>query len=229
MGTDVEGLRALLGMAMKASAVLVRTDRDGRGSGLFAPLERGLTLLGCSHVLGSGEWAVEIPSVTPPATSERDVFERPMRDRKTLLHRVVLAGTVTELDFAFADLAPLGAGEPPLAIDAYLGALKTTPNDELLYAFGAWNRDTLLPGRVLERSASYESHMRFLGEDEHGCYRFGLNGLHQGHDFYRGASGAPIVDERGFVVALLAGGDVKESVLRGVPLARALREAGLAK
>jgi hypothetical protein len=53
-----------------------------------------------------------------------------------------------------------------------------------------------------------------------GVLTFDLARKHQGHKYYRGASGAPIADSAGHIVALLLGGDSVSDVLWGVELAR---------
>jgi len=91
------------------------------------------------------------------------------------------------------------------------------------YGFMAWNRDTVFPLNVVERLPAFEVGMEFLGSTASGMYRFRLEGKHKGHAFYRGASGAPIADAEGAIVALLANGDEADSdIVQGAPFADAM-------
>lgn len=53
-----------------------------------------------------------------------------------------------------------------------------------------------------------------------GLYAFQLPLEHPGHDFYRGCSGAPIIDIEGNIVALVCRGCVEESLIYGFPIER---------
>jgi hypothetical protein len=79
---------------------------------------------------------------------------------------------------------------------------------------------------VVERFPAYEIGMEFIGTDPRGMYRFRLEGKHKGHDFYRGASGAPIADREGVIIALVANGDeAGDDIIQGVPFADAMAVA----
>lgn len=51
-------------------------------------------------------------------------------------------------------------------------------------------------------------------------FAFQLPVEHPGHDFFRGCSGAPIIDEEGRVVALVCEGSIADSIIYGVSLRR---------
>jgi len=60
--------------------------------------------------------------------------------------------------------------------------------------------------------------MTFDGlEQDSGLHRFIVRGEHRG-DEYRGASGAPIINEAGMVVSIVKGGDKGKRLIRGFPL-----------
>lgn len=49
-------------------------------------------------------------------------------------------------------------------------------------------------------------------------YKFKLPKKHPGHEYFRGTSGAPIMDNEGNVVALVCEGDVNEDLIFGVSI-----------
>jgi hypothetical protein len=61
--------------------------------------------------------------------------------------------------------------------------------------------------------------IRFVGE-AYGLYKFQLPGEHPGDKFFKGCSGAPIVDLAGNVVALVVGGRAPEPAIYGFPINR---------
>ena len=61
--------------------------------------------------------------------------------------------------------------------------------------------------------------MRYSETDaDTGLYKFELARKHQGHSYYKGASGAPIADPEGRIISMLVCGDEDEVFLYGVPL-----------
>ncbi len=110
-----------------------------------------------------------------------------------------------------------------LEFSFYRGPLDQTPalNDEP-YTFAAWNRALIIPAGVtlVERSASYETCMAYTGSNPDGRYVFKLARAHQGHEYYRGASGAPIVSPEGVIVSMVLGGCEKKNEIYGLPLAK---------
>ena len=73
---------------------------------------------------------------------------------------------------------------------------------------------------LVERSASYETCMAYTGSNPDGRYVFKLARAHQGHEYYRGASGAPIVSPEGVIVSMVLGGCEKKNEIYGLPLAK---------
>jgi hypothetical protein len=61
--------------------------------------------------------------------------------------------------------------------------------------------------------------LSFVGQRDD-LLAFQLPVKHPGHDFFRGCSGAPIIDEEGRVVALVCEGNLEESIIYGVSLRR---------
>jgi hypothetical protein len=63
-----------------------------------------------------------------------------------------------------------------------------------------------------------ESNMRFVQKKGH-FYIFNLANKHKGHEYYKGCSGAPIMDSAGEVYALVAGGNIRKNQIYGISLA----------
>lgn len=110
-----------------------------------------------------------------------------------------------------------------LEFQFYQGPLDASPvpNDEP-YTFAAWNRATIIPAGTtfLERSPAYETCMTFSGVNSDGLYVFNLARPHQGHSYYRGASGAPIAAPDGTIVSIVLGGNETKNEIHGLPLAK---------
>ncbi|MCK9316534.1 MAG: hypothetical protein M0Q48_10400 [Verrucomicrobia bacterium] len=102
----------------------------------------------------------------------------------------------------------------------YQGPLDKDPilNNEP-YSYAAWNRAEMFTcDATLKRYPSYETDMTYVGKDEQGIYFFKLIEKHKGHDYYRGASGAPIVDHEGAIVSMVLGGDEANNLIFGAPI-----------
>lgn len=226
-----EGINAFLQSMDQVSLALVRLDVPKsdeerpalRGSGLLVECNGDLLIVTCAHVVRRGEWGVEIRTSTSPGTSERRIFETPVDKRVTPIRTLASARTVKAWDFACISFEA-GRGTTELGtLPTYKGPIDRRPVAGEPYGFISWNRDTILPLNVVERSPAFEVGMEFVGADESGMYRFRLAGEHKGHPFYRGASGAPIADREGAVVALLANGEeAHQDILKGVPFADAM-------
>jgi hypothetical protein len=70
---------------------------------------------------------------------------------------------------------------------------------------------------VLPLYCCYELFLELVDQDEHINY-FKIAREFQGHDYYRGASGSPIVDEEGAITSILIGGDEEKGILKGFRL-----------
>jgi hypothetical protein len=113
-------------------------------------------------------------------------------------------------------------GDATLIIPHYQGPLDTPPDPKIPCGFAAYKAvEYHEPVRKLWREPRYEINMQFVGRDEkNGLYKLALPRRHQGHDYYRGCSGAPIADATGRIVSLVIEGpeDEKEDVIWGSPL-----------
>ena len=61
--------------------------------------------------------------------------------------------------------------------------------------------------------------LSFVGQRDDLCV-FQLPVEHPGHDFFKGCSGVPIIDEKGRVVALVCQGSIEDSMIYGITLRR---------
>jgi hypothetical protein len=106
-----------------------------------------------------------------------------------------------------------------IGLNAYHGSLgkRATPAER--YHFAAAVPRFFDPfRRELVREPVFEFDMIYDGDDGRGFNRFRVGGAHRG-DEYKGASGAPILDSDGSIVALVQGGCPSQGVVFGVPLA----------
>lgn len=197
-----------------ASGILVATDGD--------PL-----LLTAGHIFdGDVPWTLETSLSAAGLT-----LHLGLRDLQFLMHLDFDVGVAREIDLAWATISRKEVKEaleshPAFAhasceLPLYQGPLTDTPTKDALYGYAAWNRVELHEeARTLLREASFEIEMCFTRTNEAGLYEFSLARTHRGHDYYQGASGAPIADEEGRIVALVVGGDYVADILWGVPLSR---------
>lgn len=202
------------------------------GSGFVVKHEKGLFLLSAKHVLGHGTWGLERGGLTDVkhAVEVRDCKGTPLMPLK----QIRLSGS--------ADLAVVllrdGEGTPDAStVRMYQGPLDGIPNADEPYFYCARNQAkayVLFEKMVLDRENSFEPFMNYDGieteppaqggPDFRGCYRFRVaRKVPKGHDFYKGASGAPIIASDGAVISLVQGGDAVGTIY-GVPLASALKE-----
>ncbi|MBL4845537.1 MAG: tetratricopeptide repeat protein [Planctomycetes bacterium] len=187
-------------------------------SGCFVEKKDGeLSLYTANHTVKEGEWAWEtgirlgtdgslllpIPS-RRVVDSARDFAQIPMSLEQ-----------LRDARRSFPELE-----EVPFQVPIYRGPLGL-PRKDQLYGFAAANNARLIQQRerYLVRDYSYEIGMTFEGVDaDSGLYRFRLARKHQGDNYYAGASGAPIADQEGQIVALVSSGDARAGIIFGIPL-----------
>ncbi|MDQ3279799.1 MAG: hypothetical protein M3Q69_00130 [Acidobacteriota bacterium] len=206
---------------------LLNADERGIASGLILRRPHGLVLLTAGHsFMKEGEWTLETNVVVQGQT-----LSLALPNLHILLSIDARPGVVTPIDVAWAPLDEavlariLDEIEPrrkrKLVLPQYAGPIDEPADPESLYGYAAKNLGFVDPYRkefVLE--LSYEVGMTFRGEREDGLFVFKLARPHQGHEYYSGASGAPIADESGRVVSILLGGEPARNELYGLPLYR---------
>ncbi len=216
---------------------LVRLDSQERPlcgfcSGFLIERSSKIYVLSAGHGLRRGNWYLQ--THIADHTAAKSVLI-PMNGVFTLTSiRLPLEddGVIRSIDFAWCEVpfAPLARemkakpylieGKPFLR---YTGQLDTNPLADAPYTYAAHNRVQYGDAfrSYLDQEASYETCMEYDGtEEERGLYRFKLARKHQGHAYYKGASGSPIFAPEGTVVSLLLRGDTSSDILYGLPLSQ---------
>ncbi len=212
-------------------ALICDVDRfpktTARGSGFLVPHGADFLLLTAGHLFDKGQrWTLETA-----IAAEGGCFHAPLRELQTFAQVRLGPVAAEEVDLAWASIARadfLSALDDRRAKDAcaevpvYCGPLDTKPAMNELYAFAAFNRAVFDPNdATLIRERSYELSMTVRERDERaGTVTFDLARTHQGDAYYQGASGAPIADSQGRIVAVLCGPGNAPDTLWGTEIAR---------
>ncbi len=101
-----------------------------------------------------------------------------------------------------------------------LGPLDEEPSTQEVYGFASWSQVELIEDNAtLFRNEAYECFMEFVERDQvTDLYTFKLSREHQGHDYYHGASGAPIADPTGKIVSIVIRGCEAGNLIYGTAL-----------
>lgn len=201
---------------------------SGVASGIIVRFSRRLILLTAGHIFDRpGRWTMETSTVVDGKT-----LHLHLPDVQRLCSVEVRSGKDSDIDLAWAPLDCEAVKEQmrrdaamrdrAVKLPVYIGPLDLIPERSEAYGFAAHNRVEMHGARHLYSQPSFEVGMAFKGyHAESGLYEFELSRLHQGHDYYSGASGAPIANAEGKIVSLLVSGDQDGGPrLWGVPLAR---------
>jgi hypothetical protein len=226
LANEAEAVQAFVEHMLKYTVRLVRNattfpQRTSIASGLLLCRGREPTLVTAGHIFGkAGDWTIETSVVGAGKSLHLRLMDvqRPSSVCKT---------RVRVPDFAWATVRPDAARQmldqataARLELDCYRGPIEP-PNPDVGYGFAAWNRvEFHEPLSTLVREASYELAMKYVRTLSSGAYEFQLSGKHRGDDYYRGASGAPIADEEGRIVALVLRGSSARNTIVGAPLAK---------
>lgn len=210
----------------------------GLASGFIVQRSGSLFLISAGHALRKEGWCLET-DVHFEDTHETLLL--PLNDVMsfTSVDLTTFAPEPMEFAFALLDIEKLNAQacemnqrlpDEPISFTTYLGPLDDEPvPGEADYSYASWHsKGSALytdlspqsPGKYrLDRQAGVEFGMTYLGRTpDGGLYRFALAGTKRKDDYYRGSSGAPIVDRRGKVVSVLIGADCSPNVLTGLPV-----------
>jgi hypothetical protein len=193
----------------------------GIGSGVLLQRPAGLVLLTAGHNFDRpGAWTLETDIVVG-----RQTLMLPIPNPQRLLQVDLETGESSNVDVAWARLGPRrlqGAPEPkgePIALNVYLGPIDGVPSAEHDYGFATYSRVELHESvSTLLRDPAWEVEMTYEGVSQTGLHEFRLAGPHKGHDYYEGASGAPIADETGQIVSILVSGVEEENIVYGFPI-----------
>ncbi len=149
---------------------------------------------------------------------------------------VIDASDVPAGDFAWSPFDPTALSKKlrdfsgpkaPLPYEYYQGPLDRSLAPRETCVLAAHSRGTIEHLRLtyLRREVCVQD-LQFQFTNEKGHHVFKPIGGHQGHDFYRGASGAPIANSNGELVSMLIGGDDARDEIYGQPLALIAHLAG---
>ncbi len=143
---------------------------------------------------------------------------------------------VPAADFAWAPFEPKAIGEKlksfkepkqPITFEYYHGPLDRTIAPGETCVLAAHSRGTIEALRLtyLRRDACIQD-LEFQSTNDKGHHVFKPAGGHQGHAFYRGASGAPIAKSDGVIVSMLIDGSDSGDEIWGQPLPSIAHLAG---
>ncbi|MBA4191191.1 MAG: hypothetical protein C0467_24690 [Planctomycetaceae bacterium] len=197
-------------------------------SGILIKLDKRYFLLSAGHALKSGSWVIETNKTFYPAKVVVLGIPAPH-----VFHSLTEDFAWSEFDFH--SLIQKMQADPKfdanwIDVPTYIGPFPVEPDPKMPFGFASWKATEFLPGiNTLVREPHFEVGMKFDGIDKaNGLYRFLPARKHQGHDYYRGCSGAPITDASRRLVSLVACG-IKErddEVIWGTPLANYADQIG---
>jgi hypothetical protein len=198
----------------------------GVASGFFIRLNGAIYLVSAGHVLETNGWAIETDFTIE---GENLTVCIPIGGAWTL--KKITAGNreMQDLDVAWAkvnleDFQKAVSENTKLRGKSfeyliYEGTLEDLPDAKEPHIYAAANRADLIfeNGKTyLKRDFSYEYEMEYKGIDEEGLYVFSVPN-YKGNDHYEGASGSPIIEPSGKVVAIFVAGCESKSELYGYP------------
>jgi len=243
---DSDPSRTIIEQLLALTFNLVRVDAPGRptepiglASGFVIGKEGKQYFLTAGHVARSGPWFWECT-----LDSAEGCLLIPVGPFTQFASGKISPGgeldfdrsVVPAADFAWAPFEPKAIGEKlksfkvpkqPFTFEFYHGPLDRTiaPGEPCVLA--AHSRGTIEALRLtyLRRDACIQD-LEFQSTNEKGHHVFKPAGGHQGHDFYRGASGAPISNSDGVIVSMLVGGSDSGDEIWGQPLSLIAHLAG---
>lgn len=141
------------------------------------------------------------------------------------------SGIIDNLDFCFAEIAvdveSTYAHRTPYSVSdvrvRHIFDIKDfiEPNPDEIYAFAGEVKPEMHGLDAMATEMNVYPNLQFICTD--GPFHvFKLPVDHPGHQAFRGCSGAPIVDTRHRVVALVSDGDERSGTIRGVAISRAV-------
>ena len=178
-------------------------------------------ILTVSHATKNmGRWAIEIGYEHPNGTKFYKIGQM-----NFLIEASLNSSIVKDIDFSYAiisdDISPLYQkinpdgriiNEYPRTINQIDFDAQPTPNQK--YGFSGQTKLSL-ENQYLFGEVILVSDMKFI-EERNGFYVFKLPTRHQGHEYYQGCSGAPIIDNDGNIVALVTSGDIDTNTIVGI-------------
>ena len=224
-------IHASIGHCRKLTVQLVRLDKErkpiGVASGFFISVDGAAFLISAGHALEKEGWAIETTFIIEDKGLSALI---PIGGAWTMKRLDTGSRKLQDMDIAWAKVN-FGDFQRAVSEDKrlngknfeyliYQGPLEETPDPNDPHLYCASNRVTLIPApgkTYMERDFSYEYAMEYKGTRHDGLYVYSVP-QHKGHDYYRGASGSPIIEPSGKVMAILVRGCEKKNELYGYPL-----------
>jgi hypothetical protein len=228
-----EKIKTLVEHCRDSTLQLVRLSQDhkqleGIASGFLIKVNETTYLVSAGHALEKTGWAIE---TTFTIEDECLTACIPIGGPWILKKMTIGQSKLEEVDIAWAKV-DLQSFAKSVRADSrlkgkefryilYEGPLEDSPNADDPHIFASRNRGTIISalGRTfLERNLSYEYEMEYKGiRSEDGLYVFSIP-KHKGHSYYSGASGSPIIEPSGKILAILVEGCESKNELYGYPM-----------
>jgi hypothetical protein len=212
---------------------LVRLSEDhknieGIASGFFIRVNGVTYLISAGHALEKRGWTIE---TTFTVENECLTACIPIGGAWTLKKMTMGKSKLEQVDIAWAKV-DLQSFQVAVSKDTrlkgkkfeymlYQGPLEEIPSSQDPHIFASWNRGTIISAlgkTFLERDFSFEFEMEYKGiEKEDGLYIFSIP-KHKGDKYYEGASGSPIIEPSGKIVAVLVKGCERKNEIYGYPM-----------
>ncbi len=213
---------------MLSSVSLKKLDENnmpcGMASGCIVRYAGKLILLTVSHATREGRWAIELDF-----EPSKGVLVCPLGGMTFMKRGNIATGAFKDVDFSFVvlpeEVAPLHLVFDPetLALTERIpklileSELNDLPTEDAEYGFYGLAHPQLIDGLYLFQQERFVSGMKYVGREDD-LYKFRPPSSCVVDERYKGCSGAPIVDEKGNVPALLVGGVESSNTFFGIAL-----------
>ncbi len=214
---------------IELSSIPIRSvDQDGIPTGIASACiinyEGKRILLTVYHATGNmANWGIQVRY-----EPNRGTAIQPLGAMNFLTSINVQTNVVRDIDFAYVeipyDIAPISQIIDPIS-DSVISEKKRLdsnidfnihPNNSEFYGFSGQVMPELAGNCLITELRTYTK-LKFIG-DEEDYYVFELPFQHPGHEHFKGCSGAPIIDTKGNLVALVCKGDITTNRVYGVSL-----------
>ena len=123
----------------------------------------------------------------------------------------------SDLETYFQEISPSGAIGTERVREVFKPDFSVQPNTNEVYGFAGQVMPEMHGTSALVTETQVCHGLKFIGT-ESDYHVFELPFPHPGHERFRGCSGAPIIDTKGNVVALVCHGDIERNAIFGISL-----------